>query len=872
MLTSGAHSFTLASLLALGCASAAPAPSADATPGNDLGPRVDAVDVAPPPEDLGEGPATPASAAHCDYAPRATPSPSGGVVREGDLRAGVAERFLDLQVGSTLGAYTGRARSMGIRFAADDRDIPYAGSFLPSVGVERAPRVRALALDNGEDRVLILKADVGVADDVVLASVEQELGSTWAGRVIFAASHTHSGPGHYIANDVLTVGFGVFRRESHAQLVARLTQVARDAIATLAPARLGVHREPAFDPRDEVSRDRRDQNDALAGGRRKDNDLYVLRVDRADGTALAVVPVVGVHPTVLGADNPFASGDASGAIEAAVEEGFDREVMVMHLQGSAGDVSPAGRGGIDCDGADLCLNFARAESVGRAAAPWIRAGWTRAGEVMRGRLALEVLTRAVPLGPDWRTFDVRDGGLRYLDFDLRREPDREIFGPDGGLRSPLDEFNAPFGAALCGGPGSALTPRAQMPGTLGLAPYQSCNRVEGIGPVLGPGLGLSFPRNEVLCGTTRTTVTALRVGEWYLATIPGEPVTLLGDRLRRASPDPARTMVVGYAQGHIGYVLTAEDWLSAGYEPGINVWGPLEGEYVMEQSAALLRLAATPAREDPREGVTRWVPRLAASLPPPDAAPRAGEVPTVLPGTLYVPALSRRGARPTRAQPADRVARGGLTHFIWIGEDPRAGTPRVTLERAGDDGAFTPVRRRSGRAVQDGDFLLAVTPDPIASPGASRTWYWSVEWQALRPGGTANDDLGARAELPIGRYRFRVEGTGYAVSSAPFEVTAGSLDVALRREGGALTLRVTRRLPQGYRLIDLEALSNGPVPLRDARVTLTLRLGDGSSRNVERTLDGEGRAQITTSEVDIAQVRGAAVQSASGDRGEATAP
>ncbi|MFO0628286.1 MAG: neutral/alkaline non-lysosomal ceramidase N-terminal domain-containing protein [Polyangiales bacterium] len=857
------------SALPLGCVDGTTAPG-DAAPRNDLVAAFDAADVAV--EDPVGGPPTPRSTAHCDYAPLPAPTGVAGTVREGDLRAGVAETLLELPVGSTLGAYTGRARSMGQRFAADDREIPYAGSFLPSVGVEHAPRVRALALDNGDDRVVILKADIGVADDTVLAAVEAELGAAWAGRVIFATSHTHSGPGHYVANEVLSVGFGVFRRESHAHLIARLVRAAREAIASLSPARLGVHHEPNFDPRDEVSRDRRAQNDALAGGRRKDNDLYVLRVDREDGVPLAVVPVVGVHPTVLDADNPFASADAAGAIEAAVEETFDRPVLVMHLQGSAGDVSPAGRGGINCDGADLCLDFARAESVGRAAAPWIRAGWTRAGESLRGRVALEVLTRAVNLGPDWRNFEVRDGGLRYLDFDLRREADRAIFGPDGGLLSPLDEFNAPFGAALCGGTGSAITPRAQMPGTLGLPAYQSCNRVEGIGPVLGPGLGLSFPRDQVLCGTTRTTVTALRLGGWYLATLPGEPLTLLGDRLRRLGPDPAHTIVVGYAQGHIGYVLTAEDWLSAGYEPSINVWGPLEGEAVMEQSATLLRLAATPAREDPRAGATRWVPPLPAAFAAPDAAPQAGEVPTTLPATLYVPALSRRGARPVRAQPADRVLRGALAHFVWIGEDPRAGTPRVTLEHSDGDGAFVPVRRRSGRIVQDRDLLLTVTPDPIASPGVARRWVWAVEWQALRPGGTGGDDLAARADLPLGRYRFRVEGTGYAVRSEPFEVVAGALDLELRREDASLSLRATRRLPLGYRLLDLQVPSNGPVPLRDARVTLTLSLDDGGTRTLERDLDNEGRVRLMGTEVPLAQVRRVLVQNAAGDRGSAALP
>ena len=36
--------------------------------------------------------------------------------------------------------------------------------------------------------------------------------------------------------------------------------------------------------------------------------------------------------------------------------------------------------------------------------------------------------------------------------------------------------------------------------------------------------------------------------------------------------------MVGYAQDHEGYLLLAEDWLvGGGDEPGINVWGPLQG-------------------------------------------------------------------------------------------------------------------------------------------------------------------------------------------------------------------------------------------------------------------------------------------------------
>src|SRR6185369_12087807 len=92
-------------------------------------------------------------------------------------------------------------------------------------------------------------------------------------------------------------------------------------------------------------------------------------------------------------------------------------------------------------------------------------------------------------------------------------------------------------------------------------------------------------------------------------------------------------------------------------------------------------------------------------------------------------------------------------------------TPTVTLEREtpAGSGTYVPVTRRSGRVVDDSDFLLTWTPDPVAraTPTSTRTHYWVVQWQAAGVRGTADGmaDLVARQALPLGRYRFHVQGT-----------------------------------------------------------------------------------------------------------------
>ncbi len=823
---------------------------------------------------------TPQSTDHCTYEPLPATGNATGRVEPAALTAGAAEAILDLPVGSTLGAYTARARALGEQNAVDGRAVPYSAGFLPSVGVERAPRVRAVALTAGVETVVLLEAELGAADDSTTVDVARALGPTFAGKVLFATSHSHSAPGHFIANEVLGIGFGIPRAESRRKLVEALTAAARRALDARAPARIGVAHNGNFDPEHRVAHDRREDNDDLPNGRdRADRDLFVVRVDLADGTPLAVLPIFGVHGTVLGEDNNLASGDAPGAIEQAVEESFDRRVVVMHLQGAAGDVSPSGSGGIECMGHRVCYNFARAESVGRYAVDAIRAAWTDAGTRMTDQVSLEMVTRAVPLGPDWRTFSIRGGALSYAPFDGLREPDGRIFAdPDAGMRevlSPVDEFNAPYGAGLCGDSArTALPSAAQIPGTFMLRPYKSCSRVEEVTPFLGPLLELDLPQRQVMCGSTRTLLSALRINDWLFVTIPGEPVTLLADRLRAASPVPAdHTAVIGYAQGHVGYVLHPEDWLRGGYEPSINLWGPLEGEYIMERAVDLARLAVSPERENAAAmSATVWRPPTYAAQPAADATPTAGTAAPTIPTTVYFPSVARGAARPTSAQPDAMVPRLGLARFVWRGEDPRAGTPTVTLQRETAPGSntFEAVTRHSGRPVTDGDILLAWTPDPPSPATAARTHYWVAEWQAVTPVGAAwPDDLTARPGIALGRYRLHVEGTGYRVDSDPFTVTTAPLTVTAQRSGTSLTVTAGYESRTGWRLLDLTATSNRLVPLRASTVDVTLTLAGGTTRalTAQRT-DAMGQLTVT----DAAGVQSVRVVDRHGNAGTAATP
>ncbi len=367
----------------------------------------------------------------CSYVPVAPTARAGGTVAAGPLMAGAAERVLHVPVGTALGGYTGRASLLGSGDNVDGRSIALSGSFNPSIGVTTAPRVKALALSAGGETVVLVKADMIFAYEGLLFDLEQRLGPDFAGKVLLAASHSHSAWAQFTAHAPLQLGAGPRRALVYRRFLDDLEAAARDALARLAPARLGIYETAQFDPQDLVGRDRRPENDGLPGGNRGEDHLYLLRVDAAAGAPIAIVPIFGQHSTLNGQDNALASADATGALERALEEQFDERVVVMHLQGAGADTSAVGHGGVDCSSkpgkaTDPCFAWTAEEGHGIEARKLLLDAWSRAGAAMRDQLELEMVTRSIETGLE--PGDVRDprrrAALRGVGRqDARRRPD-----------------------------------------------------------------------------------------------------------------------------------------------------------------------------------------------------------------------------------------------------------------------------------------------------------------------------------------------------------------------------------------------------------------------------------------------------------------
>ncbi|WZO98330.1 hypothetical protein EP7_005390 [Isosphaeraceae bacterium EP7] len=89
-------------------------------------------------------------------------------------------------------------------------------------------------------------------------------------------------------------------------------------------------------------------------------------------------------------------------------------------------------------------------------------------------------------------------------------------------------------------------------------------------------------------GPVEAEMMALKVGPYLFLTIPGEPMVEYGFKLEAAIADRAIPIIVGYANGTLGYIATAESYKVGGYEP---IQSPLLPEAEPVIHATLGRLA-----------------------------------------------------------------------------------------------------------------------------------------------------------------------------------------------------------------------------------------------------------------------------------------
>ncbi len=207
-----------------------------------------------------------------------------------------------------------------------------------SEGVLDYPQAKILVLEGKDKSVALVTLDlVGVFPDVELDEIRDRVKkSSGIDDVIFNCSHTHSGP------NVELEDFQQWQKDAVANIGAAIEQAwkSREAV------KVGVGQGSVFIGHNRVYMMSDGNGKMLWRNETRirtspvDPTVMVLRLDRTNGTPLAVAVNYACHPVVLGPENLKYSADYPGEMMRTVESSVPGNPMCMFIQGAAGDINP----------------------------------------------------------------------------------------------------------------------------------------------------------------------------------------------------------------------------------------------------------------------------------------------------------------------------------------------------------------------------------------------------------------------------------------------------------------------------------------------------------------------------------------------------
>jgi len=215
-----------------------------------------------------------------------------------------------------------------------------------STGVHDPIFHRIVAMDDGEKKFLMVSTDLclfspTVYDDVA-RRIEKATGIPPV-RFWWTVTHTHSAPevGPPGVYKVLLKG-----RSEHPvdteyteRISSSLVAGAKEALAKLEPARLAMGTGMSMA---NINRRALDVDGKTSLGLNPDGpvdrQIGLLRLEKANGSPLALIANYAMHGTVLSGQFMEISGDAQGIVAAYVEQKFG--APMLYINGAAGNIAP----------------------------------------------------------------------------------------------------------------------------------------------------------------------------------------------------------------------------------------------------------------------------------------------------------------------------------------------------------------------------------------------------------------------------------------------------------------------------------------------------------------------------------------------------
>ncbi len=454
------------------------------------------------------------------------------------------------------------------------------------VGIKGNDRLyaRAFYFEDGRGEPLVICAlDLWCGSSFLLAAVADRLTADGIGadRLVLAGTHTHTAPGNYLGNafyDALGSRTPGFDAEWGKWLAGATANAIREARASARPARVAwgtrelwsVSRNrslPAFEAAQSLldwvspgELGERSPADASPQQKAIDPRVTTLTITDHEGTIRGVLGLFGCHATALGIDFGTFSRDWPGFAVDDAERRLKAEghlgAVVAVVPSAAGDITPlppddrrgtwegpAG-GRPDPDHAQ-----------GKPLAKWV-------GHKLGETVAAQALVDA----PQAKGFTV-DGRFR---------PWFPLDTPDEV--APIHSWA--IGWPVLGGAEDARTKarflriREGMPSDHYLEPGRDALQ-HPKSPVGGTVQQWLWRFLEHLKPSAWHALHVVRIGPMVLATVPGEPTTVMARRAERALAKltGSDVRVVGFAGDYAGYFTTEKEYACQHYEGAHTLYG-----------------------------------------------------------------------------------------------------------------------------------------------------------------------------------------------------------------------------------------------------------------------------------------------------------
>jgi len=401
---------------------------------------------------------------------------------------------------------------------------------------------KTLVLDDGKLKIVIVTCDLLGLDKDVVAEIRRLIEKRTdisKNNVMIACSHTHSGPAikdpGYLEEKIIAD----FLPQWIEVLPYKIAGAVKMASNELVEARVGVGKGSS-----DIGVNRRlktDEGDITIGPNIQgitDPAVGLLRVDRADGSLLAVLVNYACHAVTLGPENLFFSADYPGYMMNILEKLWDGKTMVMFANGTAGNINPRIRG-------DYIATK--------------RIGGMLAGEVLKiiettetnSHISLNMLRKFMHLPlKKFPSLNKAKSQLQEKEQSLFKAEEKEVLKQD--MSGPRGEI---------------------MRAKYRVRVIEELQRLEN--------------EEDLKANRLATEIQALRINESAFVALPGEIFVEIGLAIKRRSPFE-QIFVIGYANDiNVSYVPTSESYEEGGYEPD---WAKVDqgADKIIEDEAVAL--------------------------------------------------------------------------------------------------------------------------------------------------------------------------------------------------------------------------------------------------------------------------------------------